>query len=282
MNPLGLIASRFSWHIPFVAALGMLAGCDITGEYEKRFQETLISSGQKAAFDSVLYAAESDISGEGNTPSGVKLRLPSMFDKDTKSLSAEPRAQPPFVKLPGFGYASERSMPDDANVFAPCYIYFAAVPKGELKPDQVQAPIAVALKAAFPSAAWSDVQVKTPQGTTVSHKVIRGDGQQDFDLAGTGGAVQKLDGKFALYFIESPTHFALIGFRAPKAQADKWKIDAASEAAMGTVTVAQGAAATPPAGDAPAGTPPAAGGTPPAAGGAPPGGAPPVTGPAGT
>ena len=118
MNPLGLIASRFSWHIPFVAALGMLAGCDITGEYEKRFQETLTSSGQRAAFDAVLFAAESEIMGEGNAPSGVKLRLPSMFDGESKSLATEPRAQPPFVKLPGFSYALERSMPDDANAFA--------------------------------------------------------------------------------------------------------------------------------------------------------------------
>jgi hypothetical protein len=104
------------------------------------------------------------------------------------------------------------------------------------------------------------------------HKVIRGDGQQDFDLSGTGGTVQKLDGRFALYFIESPTHYALVGFRAPKAQSDKWKVDAAIEAAMGTVTVAQGAAA------APAGTPPAgaplAGGTPPASGTTPPAGGP--------
>ena len=245
------------------------AGCDITGEYEKRFQETLTSSGQKAAFDAVLFAAESDISGEGNSPSGVKVRLPSIFDAESKSLATEPRAQPPFVKLPGFSYALERSMPDDANAFAPCYIYFAAVPKADLKPDQVQAPIAVALKAVFPSAAWSDVQVKTPQGTTLTHKVIRGDGQQDFDLGGTGGAVQKLDGRFALYFIESPTHFALIGFRAPKAQADKWKIDAAVDAAMGTVAAAPAAAspagAAAPAGAAPAGGGVPAGGTPPAA-----------------
>jgi hypothetical protein len=277
VNSLGSLVKRRHWCIPFVAALLVSAGCDITGEYESRFKETLVSAKQKADLDAVLFAAESDISGEGNSPSGVKIRLPNMFDGESKSLSAEPRAQPPFVKLPGFNYSLERSMPDDANVFAPCYLYFAAVPKADQKPDQVQAPITTAVAAVFPGANWTDAQFKTPQGTTISHKVIRGDGQQAFDLAGTGGAVQNLDGRFALYLIESPTHYALIGYRAPKAQADKWKIDAAMEVALGTVTVAPAAAAAPPAGGAPAGTPPAAGGAPPAAGGAPP-----AAGPAGT
>jgi hypothetical protein len=225
------------------SALVVLAGCDITGEYEKRFQETLKTAGYRAAFDAVLFAGDTEITGEGNASSGVKVRIPSLFDSNSKSLATEPRAQPPFVKLPGFGYALERALPDDANQFAPAYIYFAAVPKADLKPDQVQAPIAVAVAAAFPGANWSDVQVGTPQGGTMTHKVIRGDGQQDFDNAGTGGAVQKLDGRFALYFIEGPNHYALVGFRAPKAQADKWNFDAAVQAAMGTVSVAAGAAA---------------------------------------
>ncbi|HEX5105561.1 MAG TPA: hypothetical protein VFV87_17200 [Pirellulaceae bacterium] len=237
------------------AALIALAGCDITGEYEKRFQETLTTAGHRAAFDAVLFAAETEITGEANASSGVKLRLPSLFDNSSKSLATEPRAQPPFVKLPGFGYALERALPDDANQFAPAYIYFAAVPKADLKPDQAQAPIAVAVAAAFPGATWSDVQVSTPQGGSITHKVIRGDGPQDFDNAGTGGAVQKLDGRFALYFIEGPNHYALVGFRAPKAQADKWNFDAAVQAAMGTVTVASAPAAPADAGGAAAATP---------------------------
>jgi hypothetical protein len=261
--------------IPYVACISLLvalaasAGCDITGEYEKRFRETLTSSGQRAAFDQVLFATEMEIAGTGNSPSGVKLRLPSSFDGESKSLGSEPRAQPPFVQLPGFGYALERSMPDNADQFAPCYVYFAAVPKADQKPDQVQAPIAVSVASAFPGAAWADAQFKTPQGTTLTHKVIRGEGQQDFDLSGTGGAVQKLDGRFALYMIESPSHYALIGFRAPKAQSDRWKIDAAIEAALGTVTVAQGAAAPAAPESAPAGGTPPPGGTPPAGGPAP-------------
>jgi hypothetical protein len=53
--------------------------------------------------------------------------------------------------------------------------------------------------------------------------------------------VQKLDGKFELYFVESPTHFAFIGFRAPTAQSQKYQLDNAIQAAMGTVTVAAAA-----------------------------------------
>lgn len=211
--------------------LAVLAGCDITGEYEKRFQESLQGTSQRAALDAILFAAETEITGEGGAASGVKLRLPSLFDGNSKSLASEPRAQPPFVKLPGFGYSLERALTDNADQFAPAYIYFAAVPKADQTPDQVQAPIATAMKTVFPSAAWSDVQVKTR-----TLKMIRGDGQQEFDLSGTGGAVQQMDGRFVLYFIEGPSHYALIGFRAPKAQGDRWQFDASIDAAIGTVS----------------------------------------------
>jgi hypothetical protein len=192
----------------------------------------LAGTSQRAALDAILFAAETEITGEGGAASGVKLRLPSLFDKDSKSLATEPRAQPPFVKLPGFGYSLERALPDNADQFAPAYVYFAAVPKADQTPDQVQGPIAAAMKTVFPSAAWSDVQVNSR-----TLKVIRGDGQQEFDGTGIpGGAVQQLDGRFALYFIEGANHYALIGFRAPKVQADKWQVDAAIDAAMGTVS----------------------------------------------
>jgi hypothetical protein len=260
------VISRCLSCIPLVLVIVATAGCDITGEYERRFQETLTGAGQRAAFDAVLFATETEITGEGNTASGVKIRLPSVFNSESKSLAAtEPRAQPPFVKLPGFGYALERSLPDGSNQLAPAYVYFAAVPKGDQKPDQVQGPIAATIAGAFPGATWADAQFTTPDGATVTHKVIRGDGQQDFDLSGTGGAVQRLDGRFALYFIESPTHYALVGFRAPKAQGDAANFEAAINAAMGTVVAAPGAAAAPASAPPAGGTPPA-GSTPPAGG----------------
>jgi len=253
--------------------LAVLAGCDITGEYERRFQETLANAGQRAAFDAVLFAAESEITGPANVGSGVKVRIPSLFDQ-AKPLATEPRAQPPFLQLPGFGYSLEKQLADASQKTAPAYVYYAAVPKTDQTPDQVQAPIAVAMKGAFPGAAWGDAQFKTPQGTTVTHKVIRGDGPQDFDVAGNG-MMQKLDGRFALYFIDGPTFYALVGFRCPKAQADAQKFDAAVDAAMGTVSVPAGAAG-PPAGAPAAGGAPAGG----APAGVPPGGAP-AGGPAG-
>jgi hypothetical protein len=228
---LTLSLPRCGWCAWYSMALVLLAGCDITGEYEKRFQESLQGTSERAALDAILFAAETEITGEGGAASGVKLRLPSLFDSNSKSLASEPRAQPPFVKLPGFGYSLERALTDNADQFAPAYIYFAAVPKADQTPDQVQAPIATAMKAAFPSAAWSDVQANS---RTI--KMIRGDGQQEFDLSGTGGAVQQMDGRFVLYFIEGPGHYALIGFRAPKAQGDRWQFDASIDAAMGTVS----------------------------------------------
>ena len=61
----------------------------------------------------------------------------------------------------------------------------------------------------------------------------------------------KTDGHFDLYFIDGPAHFVLIGWRAPKAQSEKWQFDAKTESAMGTVTVTEAPAAAP-AGEAPA------------------------------
>lgn len=237
--------------------LVIASGCDITGEYERRFTETLQQSGQRAVFDLHLYAAETDVTDGSNQPVGVKLRIPKIFDGESKSLpNTDPRAQPPFLMIPGLGYALERALDDDAKKLAPAYIYFAAVPKADQKPDQVQAPITAAMAAAFPGAAWADVQVTTPQGTTNSVKVIRGDGPQDFDSTASNGAIEKLDGRFALYFIEGPNHYAFIGFRAPKAQSDRFQLETAIQAAIGTVTTASSGAA-PAGGAAPAATAPA-------------------------
>lgn len=241
----------------------LVVGCDLTGQYERRFQETLVSSGARAVFDQQLYPTDTEILAADGQPSGIKLRIPRVFDDKSVSLAAEPRSQPPFLKIPGFKYALERALDDPSGQFAPAYIYFGAVPKGDQKPDQVLGPVATTVAAAFPGTNWADATATTPDGSTVTHKVLRAIGQQDFDLAGTGGAIQKLDGKFELYFVESPSHYAFVGFRAPTAQTQKYQLDTAIQAALGTVNAASGAAAAPAATE-PAATPPA-GATPAAA-----------------
>jgi hypothetical protein len=235
-----LPVDRILCAVSLAGLLSAAAGCDITGEYERRFAETLQKSGQRAALDQHLDPGEFDVKDAAGQAVGVRLRIPKAIDANKKELPpTDPLAQPPFVKIPGLGYAFDRPLDIDAEQkqFASTYVYFAAVPKADQKADQVQAPIATAVAAAFPGAAWSDVQVTTPQGTPATYKVIRGEGQQDFSV---GGAAQKLDGKFELYFIDGPNHYVLIGFRAAKAAAEKYQWDAAVKASVGTITLSGG------------------------------------------
>jgi hypothetical protein len=169
---------------------------------------------------------------------GVSVRIPLVFDDKSNSLVSEPRAQPPFVKLPGFSYSIERLLDDGQNAFAPIYVYFAAALKSDHQAADLQNDVARQVATALPGASWSEVQLKSPDGRLISVKRLRAEGQQNFDNAAQGGEVVRLDGRFDLYLVEGPNHYAFIGFRAPKAQANQYRLDTAIEAAMGTVQTA--------------------------------------------
>jgi hypothetical protein len=232
----------------FVAALAasclLATGCDLSGEYEKRAQKAIQDAGARAVFDQYVHASPTPANDAGQQPTGVTIRLPKVIDAESKTLTAEPRAQPPFVALPGFSYAMERLLDDASGAFAPVYVYFAAAPKADHKLDALQATVARQVSSALPGASWSDVQLKTPEGQTVALKRLRGEGMQDFDNTAQQKEVARLDGRFDLYLVDAPNHHVLIGFRAPKDQAAKYQWEAATEASMGTVQVS-GAAAAP-------------------------------------
>jgi hypothetical protein len=232
----------FSLLIAGALAIGVtLAGCDLSGEYEKKFQDALTSTAQRAAFDQSLYPNDEEVKDAAGKGTGVRIRIPKLFDKDSKSLRAsDQRAHPPFMQLPGLNYTRERQLDDSGGQFLPAYAYFGALPKGEQKGDAVQAALAQQVAAALPGAAWADAQLKTPDGQTITLKRLRAAGQQDF-VNLQKNAPQKADGRFDLYLVEAPAHHVLIGWRAPKAQAENRQFDAAAEAAMGTVTTSGGA-----------------------------------------
>jgi hypothetical protein len=219
-----------------------LAGCDLTGQYEARFQQALATSAQRAQFDQLLYPAGEEIKDTAGQPVGVSLRIPTLFDSSSKTLKpSDPQAQPP-LPLPGLSYTRERPVNDDANKFLPVYAYFAAVPKSEQKADSVQVALQQQAAALAPGAAWTDATLKTPEGQTVTFKRLRIEGTQEFFSAQTKAA-EKTAGRLDIYLVDSPTHHVLIGWRAPKAQGDKYQFTAASEAAMGTVSVVAAAPA---------------------------------------
>jgi hypothetical protein len=239
-------------HLALCAStVALSAGCDLTGEYDKKFQQALQKSAQRAVFDKYLFPTETEVTDAARKPTGVKLRILSVFDKDSKSLPAtDARAQPPFLKLPDLSYALERQLDDAQGAFLPVYLYFAAVAKPP-KPDPkaaetLQATLAQGVAAALPGAKWEDAALQTPEGQPLSPplKRLRATGQQEFMNLQTNKPV-KLAGRFDLYLIDAPEYYVLIGWRTPSPQADKYQLEAAIDSAMGTVTVAHSAQAAP-------------------------------------
>jgi hypothetical protein len=224
--------------------LAIAAGCDLSGQYEKRFQESLQATAARASFDQQLFAAETEVTDAAQRGTGVKLRIPSFFNNDSKALAAgDARANPPFLNLPGWSRAWERQLDDGTGKhFLPTYLYFAAVPKaaakGEPKGADVAVTLAQQLAATFPGAAWTDAQLLTPDGKTLTLKRIRVEGKQDFvDLQ--SNKTQNTDGRFDLYLVNSPDYHVLIGWRSPKPQGTRYFF-AGSEAAMGTLSAPAG------------------------------------------
>jgi hypothetical protein len=212
-------------------------GCDLTGQYDKRFHDSLQKAAQRAVFDLNLHATPSEIVDAARQNVGVKIRLPKLFDGSSKSLPpADPKAQPPAVKLPGLAYAVERPLDDDSGQFLPTYVYFAAVPKTEQKADALQAALAQQVAAIAPGATWADVQLPTPTGQTVAFKRLRAEGKQEFTSA-QKKAPASVDSRLDLFLVDAGERNVLIGWRAPKAQAQKYQLEAAIDAAMGTVEV---------------------------------------------
>jgi hypothetical protein len=206
-----------------------IAGCDLSGTYEKRFAASLESVGARAALDALLAPQAKTAS-----PSTLSLRLPTSIDNEsaTQLKSSDPTFNPPFVSIPGLTTSIERLLDDDAGKFAAAYCYLGAVPKGDKKAVDVQAEVQKQVGTALAGANWQDVQL----GPGLAGKLLSVSGQQDFQTADAKGAraVAKLDGQFDLYFCESGTQFVFIGFRAPKGQAAKYGLFEAAKAAVGT------------------------------------------------
>lgn len=222
-----------------IASAVIVAGCDLTGQYEKEFQKALQTAALQAAFEKHLHSDQVELTGSDGKSLGVKLRLPRLFDNNTKMLSpSQPRAQPPFGELPGLASTRERQIDDAQGRFLPCYCYVAAVPKSAQKADPLQAALEKQVKAALTNASWADASLTTPTGQQVTLKRLRGSGNQEFfDLTKNPPASTKVEGVFDLYLIDTPQAHVLVGWRCPKPQADKYDFQSATEAAMGTLEV---------------------------------------------
>jgi hypothetical protein len=247
--PLGRAAQPRFCGATLLATLGiaLLAGCDLTGQYDKNFQAALQKSAQRAKFDLNLHAAPTELNDAAGASVGVKLRLPKFFDDKSKWLKpADLKAAAAFVGLPfpDASTAIERQLDDQNSQFLPVYGYFTAIPKTEQQAEALSVAIERAAGAALsPGAKWADVAIDKPDGSTANFKRLQAAGPQSF-LDGQKKAPAKVDGQFDLYLIDAGNHHVLIGWRAPKAQAEKYQFEQAIKAAMGTVEI------TPPTGPA--------------------------------
>jgi len=233
---------RYFCHVTTALAAGFcaaaLAGCDLAG-YDAKFHSALKTSADRAAFDQALFPDPYEVTDAKRNNVGVSLRLPKSFDNSAKSLPAkDERAQIPALPLPGLSFAMERQLNDASNKWLPAYVYFAVVPKADEKPEALQAALAQAAAAAGSPATWSDASLKTPQGSTATFKRLRIEGQLPFlNLQKKPPAPVKAAGRLDIYLVDAGDNSVLIAWRAPKAQADNHKFEAATEAAMGTVQV---------------------------------------------
>jgi hypothetical protein len=211
-------------------------GCDLGGEYDKKVQSSLQSAGQRAVFDLNLHPTFTEVIDSAKQNVGVKLRLPKVFDGNSKALPTDNQKGP--IKIPGLTYVLERQLDDDGEgekkQFLPSYLFFVVMPKGEQKADAVQNALLQAMKLLSPNAAWSDVSLPTPTGQSVALKRMRIDAQQPLPPA-QGKALVKTDTRTDLYFVDAGANAVIIGWLTPKAQAQKYNLEAAIDAAMGTL-----------------------------------------------
>src|SRR5437870_7693057 len=82
---------RREWILLFAALAS--AGCDLTGQYDKKFQESLQAAAKKAVFEGYLHSTPTEVVDSSRQPIGVRLRLPRVFDSSSRVI--------PMPSIPG-------------------------------------------------------------------------------------------------------------------------------------------------------------------------------------
>ena len=219
-----------------VLVLLFAAGCDLSGEYDQKLKASLQSAGQRAVFDLNLHPTFTEVVDSAKQNVGVKLRIPKVFDSASKALPVDIQKAP--IKFPGLTYLLERQLDDDkegdAKQFLPAYLFFVVVPKGDQKADSLQNGLLQVMKVVSPTAIWTDTSLPTPTGQSVAVKRMRIEVQQPL-LPAQGKAPVKTDTRTDIYYVDAGANAVIVGWLTPKAQAQKYNLDAAIDAAMGTL-----------------------------------------------
>lgn len=220
------------------------AGCDLTGRYDKKFQESIQTAAKNAVFQQNLYDQYTDVLDAGNQPIGVKLRLPKMF---TTNAPLPPLPLPPTVKMSMRALQGEV---DEAGQKLPCVVMLLAaeVPKTNQKGDEAQKTMMNALSAFVPNAKTEDVSFTSPSGQPLTLKRLRTE-TPPLPV----GKGPKVENRVDMYQVAAGNYAVMILWTVPKNAAPR--LDEAINASMGTLEVS---AAAPPAAGPPAGAAPGA------------------------
>jgi hypothetical protein len=229
------------WRLGGVAAVFIATvGCDLTGQYEPKFKQALEVANRRSAFDALLHQTYTDVVDSARQPIGVKLRLPKIFDGESKALPQT--AIQGLTDIQGSAYTLMKELDDDSGQKAACIVQIVAVPKAAQKGEPIQATITKLATALAAGAKWEDVSLPSPSGQPQTLKRMHLDKQMpQMNEKGTGGKM--VPGLIDIYEVDGGANVVVVTWLALKPQAQKHNLERAIEASMGTVEVAGAPAA---------------------------------------
>jgi hypothetical protein len=221
---------------PALMLFALTAGCDLTGQYDVKFKQALEVANRRSAFDALLHQPYTDVVDAARQPIGVKLRLPRIFDGESKVLPQT--AIQGLTDIQGSAYTLMKDLDDDSGQKAACIVQIVAVPKAAQKGEPIQATITKLATALVPGTApkWEDVSLQSPSGQSQTLKRMHLDKQMPV-LNDKGGG-KMVPGVIDVYEVDAGANVVVVTWMAMKPQAQKHNLERAIEASMGTVEVA--------------------------------------------
>jgi hypothetical protein len=244
-RPYRIMLKRSLITVCFLAAclsIFLATGCDLSGEYDKKVQSSLQESAKKAVFEENLHTAYTDVTDAARKPVGVRLRLPKIFDANSKVVTQG--ISPAMAKLPG-AYTLMRELDDPSGQKSNYVVSMFAVPKAVAKGKDAGDDFAKGFASAFPGAKWEDVSFRTPTDESITIKRLRADTSQApvFAEAASKAGKASPNIRFDIFNIDAGDKSVIIWWMMPKSLATT--LDPAIDASMGTVQVTGGNSAAP-------------------------------------
>lgn len=232
-------------------SLVALGGCDL-GTYSSRYEERLPQLTRRAQLASRLHSTfqsleiSNVIEGApavpdgGNLSLGAKIRLPNIFDAESRKLSpADPPsiAAPPGIQLP-IGLAYERYVANSESDRLPIYFYLMAFPKATVELADVEGQIKGVLDSRLETVpSWQAQSIETLDGGTLEFRSLVVSQAQPFVVQRVDNAPepQALEGQLHFYARTVGDYHLVFVFRYPSQIADSLGFPDAIHGSLGTL-----------------------------------------------